>query len=226
MSWQTTYFKNEKGQIIYRSGLHYNVPNLDLLTFLFDSPHVPYPDSTPLHISAANPEHCITKGAGQTWTKRIAAALRKDYSIGAQGADSDVVSVIAAGHHFVPFVFYGAIAAGGVYSAASSASTPEELARQLKLGRSKVLVCTPETKDVAEKGAALVGLRKEKVLVLSGGNEAHLTRVSDGKNIVGRDELDWERITDPTRLENSLTCLIYSSGTTGLPKGTLQPSYP
>jgi len=34
-----------------------------------------------------------------------------------------------------------------------------------------------------------------------------------------RERLDWERITDPKVLENSLVVLIYSSGTTGLPKG-------
>jgi acyl-coenzyme A synthetase/AMP-(fatty) acid ligase len=30
--------------------------------------------------------------------------------------------------------------------------------------------------------------------------------------------LDWERITDPMALKDSLVCLLYSSGTTGVPK--------
>lgn len=33
------------------------------------------------------------------------------------------------------------------------------------------------------------------------------------------ESLDWQRITDPHTLENSLICLLYSSGTTGAPKG-------
>ena len=41
-----------------------------------------------------------------------------------------------------------------------------------------------------------------------------------GPNLIDEGEkLAWERITDPTILENSLIVLIYSSGTTGLPKG-------
>lgn len=39
---------------------------------------------------------------------------------------------------------------------------------------------------------------------------------SDGK-------MDWERIADRKELENSLACLLYSSGTTGVPKG--RPTY-
>ena len=38
---------------------------------------------------------------------------------------------------------------------------------------------------------------------------------------MSRQELDWTRITDPQELEDSVICLLYSSGTTGLPKAVL-----
>ena len=45
-----------------------------------------------------------------------------------------------------------------------------------------------------------------------------------GQNLIDeKQRLPWERITDPKTLENSLIILIYSSGTTGLPKGTFIP---
>jgi acyl-coenzyme A synthetase/AMP-(fatty) acid ligase len=41
-----------------------------------------------------------------------------------------------------------------------------------------------------------------------------------GRNLIDEsDKLPWQKITDPFDLENSLVILIYSSGTTGLPKG-------
>ena len=41
-----------------------------------------------------------------------------------------------------------------------------------------------------------------------------------GRNLIdGNDKLPWQKITYPYELENSLVILIYSSGTTGLPKG-------
>jgi 4-coumarate--CoA ligase len=49
-----------------------------------------------------------------------------------------------------------------------------------------------------------------------------------GANLVNENEkLEWQRITDRAVLENSLVVLIYSSGTTGLPKGIAShPSHP
>ena len=42
-----------------------------------------------------------------------------------------------------------------------------------------------------------------------------------GKDLVGSEELEWVRVTDKRELEESLICLSYSSGTTGVPKGAL-----
>lgn len=42
-----------------------------------------------------------------------------------------------------------------------------------------------------------------------------------GQSLIDEQQrLRWERITDPRTLDDSLIILIYSSGTTGLPKGT------
>lgn len=41
-----------------------------------------------------------------------------------------------------------------------------------------------------------------------------------GPNLIDEnDELPWPKTTDPHELENSLIAMLYSSGTTGLPKG-------
>ena len=45
------------------------------------------------------------------------------------------------------------------------------------------------------------------------------------RNIVGEAELDWERPKSQEELENSLICLLYSSGTTGLSKGVATTHY-
>lgn len=46
-----------------------------------------------------------------------------------------------------------------------------------------------------------------------------------GPNLIDKEhELPWEKIINAQELESSLVVLIYSSGTTGLPKGTPIPS--
>lgn len=162
-------------------------------------------------------------------TEATAAALRKHFSIGASGPNRDVVSVISTGHHLLPVLVYAAIAAGGVFSAASSASTPKELSTQIKEAGSKVLCCVEATKDVAVQAAEMAGWGEAgggRVLVMGEGETWGLRPVVKG-GVLGSDFVDlenrlpWEKITDPVALDESMVVLIYSSGTTGLPKGGL-----
>lgn len=122
---------------------------------------------------------------------------------------------------------YGIIGVGGVLSAASAASTASELSKQIQGAESKILCCVEATKEVSVKAAEDAGWGSNgggRVLVMSEGKEWSLKVVkADGQlgpNLIDESQKQpWERITDPHTLENSLVILIYSSGTTGLPKG-------
>lgn len=118
-------------------------------------------------------------------------------------------------------MFYGVIAAGGVWSAASYTATSAELERQIRQGSSRLIITGPEMKNVAEEAARKAGVPADRVLVLrSMRHERVLKNVVTGVNYLAqvgeKDVLDWERITDPKALEDSLICLLYSSGTTGM----------
>lgn len=115
--------------------------------------------------------------------------------------------------------FYGVICAGGVFSAASPSATPADLARQLRQGDSNLLICNEDTTPIAIAAAKDVGLPSDRILVISSGGEYALNRASDGKNVISQGTLEWPVITNKKELEDSLIILIYSSGTTGLPKG-------
>lgn len=127
----------------------------------------------------------------------------------------------------MPVLSYGIIGAGGVFSAASAASTASELSKQLQGARSKVLITVEGTRDVAVKAAEEAGWGADgggRVLLMSEGREWALKAIGKngqlGPNLIDESEkLPWQKITDPWELENSLVILIYSSGTTGLPKG-------
>jgi long-subunit acyl-CoA synthetase (AMP-forming) len=136
-------------------------------------------------------------------------------------------------------LFYGIVGARGVFSAASAASTGSELSKQLQGADSRILVCVEGTKDVAIKAAEEAGWGRNgggRVVVMSEGRDWTLQVVQNdgslGQNLIDESQkLPWEKITDPVTLDNSLIILIYSSGTTGLPKGMLalftlrQPSF-
>jgi len=122
------------------------------------------------------------------------------------------------GQIMIPCVFYGVIAAGGVYSAASPSSTVSELARQITIGKSNLVICSEEHVVVAKKAAVESGVSPDRILVLSS-SPRRLESLGDGINAISNSRLDWQKITDRPALNHSLITILWSSGTTGLPKG-------
>ncbi|ORY00376.1 4-coumarate-CoA ligase-like protein [Clohesyomyces aquaticus] len=213
--------------IIYRAAKTYPIPDVDILTLLFDTPNSLAKPDTKIHISAANPSLSITVSQCRQLTESTSSALRRHFGIGTNGPGKDIVSVISTGHYLLPVLSYGIIGAGGVFSAASAASTAGELSKQIQGAESRVLFCVEGTKDVAVKAAEEAGWGTNgggRVVVMSEEGEWSLRSV-DSNGDLGQQLVDdgkrlkWERITNKKQLQESLVVLIYSSGTTGLPKG-------
>ncbi|KAJ6499922.1 4-coumarate-CoA ligase [Mycena vitilis] len=197
------------------------IPKLDLLSFLFDSSLSWATESTVLHADAEKPENGITKAQTRVLTRRIAHTLRTRFGIGQSGHGQDIVVVISTGQIMLPLLFYAIIAAGGVVSLASSSFKPDELARQIQQGAAKLCIACPVSQDILLSAARLCDFPSHRCLTLDSSSQGSLRMLtgSSFQNIVGEFELDWERITDQQRLDSSLVCLLYSSGTTGFPKG-------
>ncbi|KAK5721263.1 hypothetical protein LTR17_014725 [Elasticomyces elasticus] len=207
-------YRNEKQPTV-------DLPSVDLLTLLFDSEHGLAQDDTILHQEAANPSNTVTKRQLRELVERIAHGLRHNYGVGVNGPNKDVITVISYGQIMVPAAFHGVVAAGGVYSAASPSSTVAELARQVKIGNSRLLICGQEHEEVAAKAAKECGLPLTSVLLLESSPKWKLRSIDGSIDAISSSRLPWQRITDRKALKNSLITILWSSGTTGLPKGVM-----
>lgn len=188
-----------------------------------DSEHSLSQDDTVLHVDAANPTHILHKSDLRALLERIAHGLRTTYSIGRGGPNKDVVTVISNGQILIPATFYGIIAAGGVYSAASPSSTAQELARQITMGKSTLLICGREHRAVALAAASQCGLGRDRILVLESVPFRSLARLDGSGSALSEpyNRLPAEKITSPAKLRESVIVILWSSGTTGLPKGVM-----
>ncbi|KAF2163622.1 hypothetical protein M409DRAFT_68512 [Zasmidium cellare ATCC 36951] len=195
------------------------IPDLDLLTFLFDSTHCLAEDDTVLHIAAEDPSRSLSKRELRQNAKSVAYALRSRYEVGANGKGKDVATVISSGQPLLPAAFFGVIAAGGIYSSAHSTATVEELVRQLQTSESRVLICSDDTVEVAGRAAEIAGLPRGNILLIGSTPTWALRCLDNHENLLGRGSLAWDPITDRGALERSLIVVVWSSGTTGVPKG-------
>lgn len=189
-----------------------------------DSPLAHTTEDTILHAEASDATNKITKAETRTLTKRLAHVFRNKFDIGAKGPNKDVVVCISSGQILLAPLFYGVVAAGGIYSAASSAFQPAELARQLTQGKSNLLLASIDCKDVAIAAAKQCNIPLSRVLVFdSMSHKRDLYSITDSRtnHLDSTSELDWPRLTDPHELKTSVACLLYSSGTTGPPKGVI-----
>ncbi|KAK8068983.1 hypothetical protein PG994_005599 [Apiospora phragmitis] len=199
------------------------IPALDLLTLLFETQDSEYSlaqDNSVVHVEAANPANRLSKADLRSFSEQVAHGLRTSYGIGANSPNRDVVTVIGYGQILMPAVFFGVIAAGGVFSAASPFSTVAELARQISQAKSGLVICGSEHIDVATKAAAHCHLPARNILVLDSTSRS-LNSVAGHVEAISGTRLPWDRATDRQALRDSLIVILWSSGTTGLPKGVL-----
>ncbi|OQU96504.1 AMP-binding enzyme domain-containing protein [Cladophialophora immunda] len=192
--------------MIFESQYRVDIPNVDLLTFLFS--RTPFKDDDPIWINPANPRNHVTLAQARDLTHRIGQGYR-DLGIGTRGAGKDIVLSYIENQVMVAPNNLGVICAGGIHATCSVTATAFELARQIRLSGPKILICSPQTRKAAEEAITQSGVGGVR-LVMMVSEKLDIVDAS-GKSIIRDRKLEWDRITNPAVLERTTACLVYSS---------------
>lgn len=121
----------------------------------------------------------------------------------------------------IPVIIYGTFFAGGIVSPANPSYSVDELAFQIKDNGTKGIATFKALLPTALAAAKKVGISLERVVLL--GDERDLSHHYKHFDQIARPPSEVangrpRELLDP---DNDLAFLVYSSGTTGLPKGVM-----
>lgn len=204
-----------------KSRWNVDIPIKSFPSLVLGNPRDILPD-TPAYFDADRPETLhLTWREYVLWCKRIASGLQ------AAGLRSgDRVLIYSGNNIFFPVVFMAVVMAGGIITTANPSFVARELAYQLKDSQPRFLLIAEASIDNAIEAARLANYDSSKMFIfddapLEGGGRdigairhwGHLiASVDTGKDFI------WKEMSTIEETRQT-AALLYSSGTTGVPKG-------
>lgn len=107
---------------------------------------------------------------------------------------------------------------GGVYTGCNPSYTAYELVHHLKTSRAAVVIVEPDLVETCLEAAAKVDLPRERILLFA---DADGHGLKSWRSLLACGEIDWPRMNDTATAKATTAALLYSSGTTGLPKAVM-----
>jgi 4-coumarate--CoA ligase len=122
-------------------------------------------------------------------------------------------------------IVLGIIAAGCTFTGTNPSYTEYELKHHVTTSKAKLVISEPEILKTFGKVATSLKIPDSRFLLLPTSDEESAPGLCSWKTLLEHGEEDWVRFDDEKRSKNTTAMLLFSSGTTGLPKAAMLSHY-
>lgn len=196
-----------------------SIPDVDIFTLLFSRPSRPFPDTKELLTDGERPSRSYTLAQLRNAATEFGKGLKALW----QWRRGDVLAFYTPNDVDTPALTCGVLWAGGCASPANPLYTLDELTFQLKNSGARALVTQLPFLPTARQAAARAGIPEDRIILLGeeGDPEGKVRHWSSIKSTAYYSRYSKTKVNP----KKDLAFLVYSSGTTGLPKGVCLTHY-
>jgi 4-coumarate--CoA ligase len=196
-----------------------HLPETDIFSFLFKRTDRQYPDDQIIYQDAVT-----NKSYTYSTVKSMAEDFGKGLKFLLDWKKGDVLAMFAPNSIDTPAITWGTLWAGGVVSPANPGYTTAELTYQLKDSGARAIVTIRPVLDTVKAACAEAGISEDCIFLL-GEDRDPINRFKHWSSVrvtSGTSRYRPAKISSP---KTDLAFLVYSSGTTGRPKGVKLTHY-
>ena len=192
-----------------------NIPKCNVLSYVFADNRAL--DTNPLWMDAADPSKSLSMAQMHLLVKRFSLGLDR-----LKVPHGSAVMIFSPNHIYVPMVYLASAGSKRAFTGANPIYTVNEVSYQMKVLDASVLFVHPSLLESGLKAAKEAGIPQNRIFLFDDVESKQIKGIEDWRSMLGSD-MDAEKWTwDPLEgkaAEDTVACINFSSGTTGLPKG-------